>query len=424
MSLKIGLLGLGTVGAGTVKVLRENTDDITSRAGRPIEIVRAAVRDPALPRDCDLSGIELDSDADALVADPRIDVVVELMGGIGRARELVLAALANGKSVVTANKALIAEHGKEIFECAQAQGQVVAFEAAVAGGIPIIKALREGLVGNRIDQIAGIINGTTNFILSRMEADGADFAEVLAEAQAKGYAEADPTFDVEGIDAGHKLAILATLAFDIPLATDQLHTIGVGKVSAEDISFARELGYRIKHLAVARRSEAGVELRVEPTLVPKNAFVAKVDGVMNGVSISGNAVGTAGFYGPGAGALATASAVVADIVDVALGHAIAPPAMAQEVSFVPQSAVVSAHYLRMRVTDQSGVMKTISGILAGLDISIEAMVQKESSEGQAEVVLITHEVSTGAITQAMDELAACDAVHGGIVQMRLEHLSE
>lgn len=424
MSLKIGLLGLGTVGAGTVTVLRENHQDISARAGREIEIVRAAVRDPALARECNLSGIEVDSDADALVADPRIDVVVELMGGIGRARELVLAALANGKSVVTANKALIAEHGKEIFECAQQHGQIVAFEAAVAGGIPIIKALREGLVGNRIDEIAGIINGTTNFILSRMEADGADFAEVLAEAQAKGYAEADPTFDVEGIDAGHKLAILATLAFDIPLATDQLHTIGVGKVSAEDITYASELGYRIKHLAVARRGEAGVELRVEPTLVPKVAFVAKVDGVMNGVSICGNAVGTTGFYGPGAGGMATASAVVADIVDVARGHAIAPPAMAQDVEFVPQSAVVSAHYLRMQVTDQSGVMNTISGILAGLDISIEAMVQKESGHGQAEVVLITHEASTGAINQAMTELEARDAVHGSIVQMRLEHLSE
>ncbi|MGJ8668816.1 MAG: homoserine dehydrogenase [Oceanococcus sp.] len=424
MSLKIGLLGLGTVGSGCVKVLRENAQEINARAGQTIQIVRAAVRDPSQSRDCDLSGIAIDSDADGLVADPNVDVVVELMGGTGRARELVLAALANGKSVVTANKALIAEHGGEIFAAASAANCKIAFEAAVAGGIPIIKALREGLSANRVDEIAGIINGTTNFILSRMEADGAAFADVLAEAQALGYAEADPTFDVEGIDAGHKLAILATLAFDIPLATDQLHTIGVGVVSAQDIRYASEQGYRIKHLAIARRSDAGVELRVEPTLVPKAAFVAKVDGVMNGVSIKGNAVGSTGFYGPGAGGMATASAVVADIVDVALGRALPSPPMANSLPIVAVADVVSAHYLRMQVRDEPGVLKTISSILAALGISIEAMVQKEINDKQAEVVLITHEVSTGILRQALDELAGSGVVQGTIVQMRVEHLSE
>lgn len=420
MSLKIGLLGLGTVGGGCVQVLRDSVAEITARAGQEIEIVRAAVRNPAQSRDCDLSGIVVDSDADALVADPNVDVVVELIGGTERARELVLAALANGKAVVTANKALIAEHGAEIFAAARQANQPVAFEAAVAGGIPIIKALREGLSANRIDEIAGIINGTTNFILSCMEADGAAFEDVLAEAQRLGYAEADPTFDVEGIDAGHKLAILASLAFDIPLATEQLHTVGVGVVSAQDIRYADEQGYRIKHLAIARNSEAGIELRVEPTLVPKAAFVAKVDGVMNGVSIKGNAVGTAGFYGPGAGALATASAVVADIVDVARGQVLPPPAMASERPIVPVADVVSGHYLRMQVRDEPGVLKTISGILAGADISVEAMVQKELEDQQAEVVLITHRARTGQLNQALQELAGSGVVQGAIVQMRVE----
>ena len=424
MSLKLGLLGLGTVGTGTVQVLRENAEEIFERAGCEIEIVRACVQDPDKIRHCDLSGVTVDTDADALVADPRVDVVVELMGGTGRARELILAALANGKPVVTANKALIAEYGQEIFEAAQAAGRNVAFEAAVAGGIPIIQSLREGLAGNRISRIAGIINGTTNFILTKMESDDAPFEEVLAEAQAKGYAEANPTFDVEGIDAGHKLAILATLAFDVPLPTDQVHTIGVGKVGAEDLAYADELGYRIKHLAIARNSTAGLELRVEPTLVPKDAFVAKVDGVMNGVAIEGNAVGTAGFYGPGAGALATASAVVADIVDLARGHAIAPPKMAHPLRIVPQEEVVTAHYLRIRVFDKPGVMQRISTILAGLDISIEAIVQKEAHAEEAVVVLLTHEVSLGAIKLAVDQLSHCDFVQGEIMQMRLEHLSE
>ncbi len=424
MSLNIGLLGLGTVGAGTVQLLRKNAADITQRAGQAIHIARACVRNPEKARDCDLRGVQVDTDAAGLVADPQIDLVVELMGGTDQARDLVLAALANGKSVVTANKALIAEHGEEIFAAARASGQLVAFEAAVAGGIPIIKSLREGLAGNRIDQIAGIINGTTNFILSQMESAGASFADALADAQDKGYAEADPTFDVEGIDAGHKLAILATLAFDIPLATAQLHTIGVGKVTAQDIAYAKELGYRIKHLAIARRGPAGIELRVEPTLVPLAAFVAKVDGVMNGVSISSDAVGTAGFYGPGAGGLATASAVVADIVDLARGHAVALPDMRAPLRIVPQAEVVSAHYLRMQVRDKPGVMKTISSILAGLEISIEAIVQKEARSDAAVVVLITHEVSLGILTQAVNELEACGVVQGSIMQMRLEHLSE
>lgn len=424
MSLKIGLLGLGTVGGGTVQVLRDNATQIAQRAGTDIQIVRAAVRDASKARDIDLSGIQVDSDADALIADPNIDLVVELMGGVGRARELVLAALANGKSVVTANKALIAEHGLEIFAAAEQGGGQLAFEAAVAGGIPVIKAVREGLAGNQISEIAGIINGTTNFILTKMESDGADFADVLAEAQAKGYAEADPTFDVEGIDAGHKLAILAMLAFDMQLATEQLQTIGVGKVTVEDIEHADEMGYRIKHLAMARLHETGVELRVEPTLVPKAAFVAKVDGVMNGVAIKGNAVGTAGFYGPGAGALATASAVVADIVDLARGNGLAVPSTHAQRSVLAQSEVISGHYLRMQVQDRAGVMSAISSALAQHQVSIEAMVQKETGEGQAEVVLITHDVAKGQLDEALQGLEASDVVNGAITHLRVEQLSE
>lgn len=424
--LRIGLLGLGTVGAGCLRVLAECREEIEARAGRPIQVLRASVRDLAKLRECELAGVRVDTDPDALVADPQVDLVLELMGGVSRARELVLAALANGKSVVTANKALIAEHGQEIFSAAQAAGQIVAFEAAVAGGIPIIKSLREGLAGNRIDAVIGIINGTTNFILSKMEADGAGFAETLAEAQFKGYAEADPTFDVEGIDAAHKLAILATLAFDMPLSFERIHTVGISRVTRADIRHAAELGYRIKHLALARRNGAAIELRVEPTLVPQQAYVAKIDGVMNGLTIVGSAVGSAGFYGPGAGALATASAVLADVIDIARGNAVAPPAMRNDLEVLPIEAAVSAHYLRLQVTDKSGVMKTISTILANHDISIEALVQKEVKGGgsDAQVVLLTHEVSGSAMAQALRELAACDFVHGEIMHLRVEHLGE
>ncbi|MEN8719922.1 MAG: homoserine dehydrogenase, partial [Oceanococcaceae bacterium] len=318
--LRLGLLGLGTVGAGTVRVLQDNAESISRRAGRRLVVTAAAVRDVGQARDCPMDGIRLETDPMAVATAADVDVVVELIGGTTLARTVVLAALTAGKPVVTANKALIAEHGAEIFACARANDQPVAFEAAVAGGIPIIKALREGLAGNAITEINGLINGTTNFILSKMQSEKAAFAPVLAEAQQMGYAEADPTFDVEGIDAAHKLAILAMLAFDLPLATDGIRTRGVGLVSAADLEAAAGLGYRIKHLAVARQSADGVELRVEPTLLPETSYLAKIDGVMNGVIVVGSAVGSAGFYGPGAGALATASAVVADLIDVAQGR--------------------------------------------------------------------------------------------------------
>ncbi len=423
--LRIGLLGLGTVGAGTVRVLADNAPELEQRTGRALKVVRAAVRDPHKARDCDLHGVQIDADADALVRDPDVDVVVELMGGTERARELVCAALAAGKPVVTANKALIAECSDAVFAAARASGQAVAFEAAVAGGIPIIKVLREGLAGNRIDEVAGIINGTTNYILTRMSQDGVEFAPALAEAQAKGYAEADPTFDVEGIDAAHKLAILAALAFGVPMRTDWIRTIGLTQVSSADIRYAKELGYRVKHLAIARRGAAGIELRVEPTLVPKNSFVAKIDGVMNGVMLSGNAVGSTGLHGPGAGALATASSVVADLVDIALGRALATPLSADSASAVVPAEVETAFYLRMQVADRPGVMKEISTVLAGLEISIEAIVQREvEAEQDATVVLLTHSVRTGALERAVEALQSLPVVHGPIVRMRVEHLEQ
>lgn len=423
-ALNVGVLGLGTVGAGTLRVLAEGAEEIRARAGRDIVIRRAAVRDVTRARDCALSGIPVDSDPQALVKDPEIDVVVELIGGVDTARELVLQALASGKDVVTANKALIAEHGEEIFHVAREHGRALAFEAAVAGGIPIIKALREGLAGNRIASIAGIINGTTNYILTEMEAGNGSFAEILAEAQKLGYAEADPSFDVDGIDAAHKLAILATLAWDMPLSFAHMQTVGIGKVDIVDLEYAAELGYRVKHLAMAQRRAHKVELWVEPTLVPLQAYVAKIDGVMNGLSIGGNAVGTTGFFGPGAGGLATASAVVADLVDLARGHALLPPTMSQDLPVVYAHDRYGAHYLRMEVEDRSGVMQSISQILAERDISIESIVQREveGEEVAAEIVLVTHQIKDSQLDEAMDEIAAGEFLRGEIRQLRVEHL--
>lgn len=409
--LRLGLLGLGTVGAGTVRVIDDNAESITRRAGRPLQVVAAAVRDTHQARDCRLDGIRLESDPLTVATANDVDVVVELMGGTGRAREAVLAAIKAGKPVVTANKALIAEHGPEIFAMAREMGQPVAFEAAVAGGIPIIKALREGLAGNDVTEINGLINGTTNFILTKMQAEGAAFGPVLTEAQELGYAEADPTFDIEGTDAAHKLAILATLAFNLPLETDRIRTRGVGLVDAADLKAAEGLGYRIKHLAVARRSERGVELRVEPTLLPESSYLAKIDGVMNGVIVVGSAVGSAGFYGPGAGALATASAVVADLVDMAQGRVLPEPGPGVEHPFVDPQQVEGEHYIRLVVSDEPGVLQTVTGLLAAAKVSVEAMVQTElKKSGRAQLVFLTHDVRLGVIEDVVAQIAELDCV--------------
>ena len=379
-SVKIGVLGLGTVGSGTVNVLRRNIKEITRRAGRDIEITRAADRTMDKERGCDTTGIDLTTDAFEIVNDPNIHVVVELIGGTGIARYLVLKAIENGKHVVTANKALIALHGNELFEKAQENGVTVAFEAGVAGGIPIIKAMREGLSANRIEWLAGIINGTGNFILTEMRDKGRDFPEVLAEAQALGYAEADPTFDVEGIDAAHKLTIMASIAFGIPLQFDKAYTEGISQVSQEDVQYAAELGYIIKHLGISKKTEQGVELRVHPTLIPHRRLIANVDGVMNAVLVKGDAVGPTLYYGAGAGSEATASAVVADIVDVVRAITTDPENRVPHLAFqadaivdtpiLPISEVVTSYYLRIHTDDEPGVLADITRILAEQGISI------------------------------------------------------
>lgn len=422
--LRIGVLGLGTVGAGTLRVLSDNAASIEQRAGRPLQVVAAAVRNPAQPRDCQLAGLRLETDPLAVARADDVDVVVELMGGTDRARDAVLAALAAGKPVVTANKALIAEHGPEIFAAARETGQPLAFEAAVAGGIPIIKAVREGLAGNAITEINGLINGTTNFILTKMQAEGADFAPVLEEAQQLGYAEADPTFDVQGVDAAHKLAILAMLGFDLPLDLQRIRTRGVDQVESADLDAAQDLGYRIKHLAVARRSAAGVEMYVEPTLLPEGSYLAKVDGVMNGVVIAGSAVGSAGFYDPGAGSLATASAVVADLIDVARGRVLPGPGPGEALPYVDPDTVVSQHYLRLKVRDEPGVLQTITGLLAEAKVSVESLIQKELDERSAQLVLLTHEVSLGTVQHVLQQLAHLDCVQADPVHFRVSNRND
>ncbi|HEC19540.1 MAG TPA: homoserine dehydrogenase, partial [Gammaproteobacteria bacterium] len=395
--VKVGLLGMGTVGGGTVNVLKRNAEEIARRAGRGIEISHAAARDVNKARICDTSGITLTTNPQDVVTDPEVQIVVELIGGDTLARELVLTAIANGKHVVTANKALIAKHGNEIFTAAQKQGVVVAFEAAVAGGIPIIKALREGLAGNRVEWLAGIINGTGNFILTEMRDNGSDFAEVLAEAQRLGYAEADPTFDVEGIDAAHKLTILASIAFGIPLQFEACYTEGITRITRADVEYAEELGYRIKHLGVARRTEAGVELRVHPTLIPERRLIANVDGVMNAVLVKGDAVGPTLYYGAGAGADPTASAVVADVVDVVrtltsdpenrVPHLAFQPDALSDLPILPMDAVETAYYVRLQCEDKPGVLANVASILGDSGISIEAILQKEPA-GDAPATII------------------------------------
>ncbi|AFU97900.1 homoserine dehydrogenase [Simiduia agarivorans] len=430
--VKVGLCGLGTVGSGTFAVLSRNQSAISARAGVPIEIVHVGARrdNPA----CDLAGVKVSRDIFDVARDPEIDIVVELIGGTTTARELVSTAIANGKHVVTANKALIAEFGNELFAAAQAQGVSIAFEAAVAGGIPIIKALREGLAANQIEWLAGIINGTGNFILTEMRDKGRDFHDVLKEAQALGYAEADPTFDVEGIDAAHKLVILASLAFGMPLQFDKVFTEGISQIAPEDVNYAQELGYRIKHLGIARQTEAGIELRVHPTMIPAKRLIANVDGVMNAVLVKGDAVGPTLYYGAGAGAEPTASAVVADIVDVArtlsvstsqrvahLGfHALANP----NPNILSMDEVETAYYLRLLAEDRPGVLAKIANILAEAHISVEALIQKEPINGAAEVplILLTSRGRERQLMLAIDKIEALSEVHGGVTHIRVESL--
>ena len=433
--VKIGLLGLGTVGGGTVTVLTRNAAEIARRAGREIKIARAAAMqyNPEIPG-LDQIG-QIGNDAFAVVDDPEIDIVIELIGGYSPARELVLKAIANGKHVVTANKALIARHGNEIFAAAREQGVVVAFEAAVAGGVPIIKALREGLAANHIEWIAGIINGTGNFILTEMRDKGRDFADVLAEAQALGYAEADPTFDVEGIDAAHKLTILGSLAFGIPLQFEKTFTEGISRIQAQDVAYAAELGYRIKHLGIARRSGHGIELRVHPTLIPHRRLIANVDGVMNAVLVKGDAVGPTLYYGAGAGALPTASAVVADVLDVArvltsdpgnrVPHLAFQPDEIADIPVLPMAEVETAYYLRIAALDQPGVMAEIAGILGSEGISIEAIKQKEPEEGDTHVplIMLSHRVQEGRMNRAIARIEALNTVKGEVTRIRMETLA-
>jgi homoserine dehydrogenase len=432
--VNVGLMGMGTVGGGTVRVLHRNAEEIARRAGRGIVISHAAAKQ----YDASIPGVEaidkISSDAWDVVNDPHVEIVVELIGGYSPARELVLQAIANGKHVVTANKALIARHGNEIFEAARKQGVMVGFEAAVGGGIPIIKALREGLAANRIEWIAGIINGTGNFILTEMRDKGRDFADVLKEAQQLGYAEADPTFDVEGIDAAHKLTILGSLAFGIPLQFEKCYTEGITRIGAEDVQYAAELGYRIKHLGITRKTEQGVELRVHPTLIPERRLIANVEGVMNAVLVKGDAVGPTLYYGAGAGAEPTASAVVADLVDVVraltsdpnnrVPHlAFQPDAMA-DTPVLPMEEVETAYYLRLRVEDKPGVLAKIAGIFGHAGISIEAMRQKEPLPGMTDVplILLTQRVKEKAMNAAIAAIAATEVVRGEVVRIRVESL--
>lgn len=432
--INVGLLGLGTVGGGTLTVLRRNATEITRRAGREIRVLRAAVRN--LDKAKLLAGdLPLSTNPFDVVDDPEIDIVVELIGGLEPARELVMQAIANGKHVVTANKHLVAKHGNEIFAAAQAKGVMVAFEAAVAGGIPIIKALREGLTANRIEWLAGIINGTSNFILTEMRDKGAAFEDVLKEAQRLGYAEADPTFDIEGIDAAHKLTILSAIAFGIPMQFDKAYTEGISKLTREDVQYAEELGYRIKLLGIARRAENGIELRVHPTLIPERRLIANVDGAMNAVLVKGDAVGPTLYYGAGAGAEPTASAVVADLVDVTRLHTADPhhrvphlafqPDQLSDTPILPMDEVRTAYYLRLRAFDRPGVLADITRILADSHISIDAMVQKEPAEGeeQVNIILLTHITVEKNVNAAIAKIEALDAVAGPVMRIRLEELA-
>ena len=436
--INVGLLGIGTVGGGTFNVLSRNEAEITRRAGRPIRITRVADKNLELARQVTAGRAEVCDDAFSVVTDPEIDIVVELIGGCGIAKELVLKAIANGKHVVTANKALLAMHGNEIFAAAHAKGVMVAFEAAVAGGIPIIKAVREGLTANRIQWIAGIINGTTNFILSEMRDKGLPFDVVLKEAQRLGYAEADPTFDIEGVDAAHKITILSALAFGIPMQFDKAHIEGISQLDADDIKYAEQLGYRIKLLGITRRRQldgkAGVELRVHPTLIPAKRLIANVEGAMNAVLVQGDAVGATLYYGKGAGAEPTASAVIADLVDVTRMHTADPehrvphlafqPDSVEDTPILPLSEVETSYYLRLRVEDKPGVLADITRILADQQISTAAMIQREPGEGelQTDIIMLTHITREKNVDAAIAKIELLPVVKKKVIRLRMEEL--
>lgn len=434
-AVNIGLIGLGTVGCGTVTVLDRNSDVITRRAGRGIKAIQAAVSDLNKHRDCETNDLAITNDPYQVVNNPDIDVVVELMGGETLAKDLVLQAINNGKHVVTANKALIALHGNEIFAAAQNQGVIVAFEAAVAGGISIIKSIREGLAGNQINWLAGIINGTSNYILTEMDQPEQDFAEVLKQAQALGYAEADPTFDIEGIDAAHKLTILASIAFGIPLQFSHVYTEGITQISSDDITFASELGYRIKHLGLARRNADGVEMRVHPTLIPKTRLIANVNGVMNAVVVNGDAVGSTLHYGAGAGAEPTASAVVADIVDVVrvltsdpknrVPHLAFQADALSELPMLEMDDIQTAYYIRLSLDDESGVLAKITELLGDGGISIKAFTQKPKPQGadSATVVVLTETTREGDFKAVLSKITALPSVLKEPVWFRVESLA-
>ncbi|MBE2245112.1 MAG: homoserine dehydrogenase [Burkholderiaceae bacterium] len=433
--IQVGLLGAGTVGAGTFRVLQRNQEEIRRRAGRGIRITMVADLDTARAKGVAGDAAQIVADARAVIANPEIDIVIELIGGCGIARTLVMEAIRQGKHVVTANKALLAVHGNEIFAAAHAKGVMVAFEGAVAGGIPIIKALREGLTANRIESIAGIINGTTNFILSEMRAKGLDFGDVLREAQRLGYAEADPSFDIEGVDAAHKATIMSAIAFGIPMQFDRAYVEGIATLQAADIGYAGQLGYRIKLLGITKRTAHGIELRVHPTLVPAKRLIANVEGPMNAVLVKGDVVGTTLYYGKGAGAEPTASAVVADLVDVTrlhtadaaqrVPHLAFQPDELSSVPILPMAQVVTAFYLRLRVADEAGVLARITGILAERDISIDALLQRESDEGenQTDVIILTHDTVEGRMMDAIARMQELPTVLAPIVRIRKEELS-
>ena len=441
--IQVGLLGIGTVGSGTFNVLERNQDEIRRRAGRGIEITMVADLDTERAKSVVGDKVKVVADAREIIANPEIDVVVELIGGYGIAKALVLEAIAAGKHVVTANKALLAVHGTEIFKAAADKGVIVAYEAAVAGGIPIIKALREGLTANSIQWVAGIINGTTNFILSEMRDKGLDFDVVLKEAQRLGYAEADPTFDIEGVDAAHKATLMSAIAFGIPVQFDKAYVEGITKLGAADIKYAEQLGYRIKLLGITKRTDKGIELRVHPSLVPAKRLIANVEGAMNAVVVNGDAVGTTLYYGKGAGSEPTASAVIADLVDIArlqgadAAHSV--PALAfqshtlaaagKELPVLPMSEVVTSYYLRIRVSDEAGVLAKITGILANAGISIDAVLQREADEvggegsTQTDLIILTHDTREGDMNKALDEIQGLHTVLAPITRIRKEELN-
>ena len=442
-SIQVGLFGIGTVGSGVFNVLQRNQEEICRRAGRGIEITMVADLDVARAKSMVGADVQVVSDARAIIANPDIDIVIELIGGYGIAKELVLEAIAAGKHVVTANKALLAVHGTEIFAAASAKGVMVAFEAAVAGGIPIIKALREGLTANRIQWLAGIINGTTNFILSEMRDKGIDFDVALKDAQRLGYAEADPTFDIEGVDAAHKVTLMSAIAFGIPVQFDKAYVEGITQLSAADIKYAEQLGYRIKLLGISKRTDAGVELRVHPCLIPAKRLIANVEGAMNAVVVNGDAVGTTLYYGKGAGSEPTASAVIADLVDITRLHTADPHHRVPHLAFQPHTLddakdtlpvlamadVVTSYYLRLRVADQAGVLSKVAGILADAGISIDALLQREADEiggegsTQTDLIILTHDTREGAMNDAIAQMQALPTVLAPITRIRKEELN-